>query len=126
MSRARFPSPQCQRALGALTYQASLQFRHGGHTIRQRAGTGGGKTPGPVPGIEVEQVDIPVIEGSVTHGNVSLGGAHHGGQPYNVKTDLSAVRTVQQALDSAENLAEMVAELTAPGGKTLSCDRDGE
>jgi hypothetical protein len=55
-----------------------------------------------------------------------LVGAHRGGQPHNVKTDLSAVRTVQQALDSAENLAEMVAELTAPGGKTLSCDRDGE
>jgi hypothetical protein len=55
-----------------------------------------------------------------------LVGAHHGGQPPHVKTDLSAVRTVQQALDSAENLAEMVAELTAPGGKTQSCDHDGE
>jgi hypothetical protein len=63
---------------------------------------------------------------AVTHEMFHLVGPHHGGQGSNVKTDLSAVRTTAQALDSAENLAELVAELTAPGGVTQSCDRDGE
>ena len=42
--------------------RVTSQTRHGfsHNPIRQRAGTGGGKTPGPVPGIEIEQVDIPV------------------------------------------------------------------
>lgn len=101
---------------------------------------------------EVKRVDQPFhaqVDGDVEHG-IELGrdffgadgrncrrdvitheffhflGVHHGGGALNGPTIRSAIVTPAQALDSADNLAQLVAELTTPTGNTDACARAGE
>jgi hypothetical protein len=62
----------------------------------------------------------------VTHELFHLLGVGHGGQPLNGPTIRRLITTPAQALDSADNLAQLVAELETPGGRTDACVRAGE
>jgi hypothetical protein len=62
----------------------------------------------------------------VTHELFHLLGVGHGGQPLNGPTVRSLITTTAQALDSADNLAQLVAELETPGGRTDACVRARE
>ena len=50
----------------------------------------------------------------------------HGGGAGMEPTPRDRITTTRQALDSADNLAQMIAELVTPGGKTDACARRGE
>lgn len=62
----------------------------------------------------------------VTHEFFHMIGVTHGGGSLNGPTIRSAITTPAQALDSADNLAQLVAELETFGGKTDACARAGE
>jgi peptidoglycan hydrolase-like protein with peptidoglycan-binding domain len=62
----------------------------------------------------------------VTHEIFHFLDVHHGGGALNGPTIRSAITTPAQALDSADNLAQLVAEIVTPGGKTDACARVGE
>jgi Putative peptidoglycan binding domain len=62
----------------------------------------------------------------VTHELFHLLGVGHGGQPLNGPTIRSLITTTAQALNSADNLAQLVAQLETPGGKTDACVRAKE
>jgi peptidoglycan hydrolase-like protein with peptidoglycan-binding domain len=62
----------------------------------------------------------------ITHEFLHFVGAHHGGGPLGGATIRHNIVTTEHALDSADNLAQMVAEITTPGGKTDACARAGE
>ncbi|MEP7111041.1 MAG: peptidoglycan-binding domain-containing protein [Ferruginibacter sp.] len=62
----------------------------------------------------------------VTHEFFHMVGVAHGGGGLNDPTIRSAITTPAQALNSADNLAQLVAELETPGGKTDACARGGE
>jgi hypothetical protein len=53
-------------------------------------------------------------------------GVNHGGGGLQDPTNRSAITTTAQALDSADNLAQLVAELETPGGRTDACARAHE
>jgi hypothetical protein len=58
----------------------------------------------------------------ITHESLHLLGVNHGGQPLNKADDPRLVKTTAQALDDANSLAQLVAQLTTPGGKTGACE----
>ncbi len=60
----------------------------------------------------------------VTHELFHLVGVNHGGGALNTETHRELITTPDQALDSADNLAQMAAELA--GSKTDACTRRGE
>lgn len=62
----------------------------------------------------------------VTHEFFHMIGVTHGGGTLLGPTIRSAITTPAQALDSADNLAQLVAELTTPRGRTDACTRAGE
>jgi len=62
----------------------------------------------------------------ITHEFLHFLGVHHGGGPLNGPTIRHNIRTTVQALDSADNLAQLVAEITTPNGRTDACARQGE
>lgn len=62
----------------------------------------------------------------VTHEFFHMIGVTHGGGSLLGPTIRSAITTPAQALDSADNLAQLVAELETPGGKTDACARPRE
>jgi hypothetical protein len=62
----------------------------------------------------------------ITHEFFHFLGVAHGGGPLVGQTIRSAITTPAQALDSADNLAQLVAELTTPSGNTDACVRPGE
>ena len=62
----------------------------------------------------------------VTHEFFHLVGVLHGGQALNVGTVRSLIKTTAQALNSADNLSQLVAELETPGGRTDACLRQNE
>lgn len=62
----------------------------------------------------------------VTHEFFHFLGVRHGGGPLRGPTIRSAITTPVQALDSADNLAQLVAEVATPSGKTDACARAGE
>jgi hypothetical protein len=62
----------------------------------------------------------------VTHELFHLLGVGHGGQPLDGPTIRKLITTTAQALNSADNLAQLVAELETPGGRTDACVRAGE
>ncbi|NJN46969.1 MAG: peptidoglycan-binding protein [Candidatus Competibacteraceae bacterium] len=62
----------------------------------------------------------------ITHEFFHFLGVHHGGGALGGPTIRSAITTPAQALDSADNLAQLVAELTTPSGNTDACARPGE
>ena len=62
----------------------------------------------------------------VTHEFFHLIGINHGGGSLTDATVRSAITTTAQALNSADNLAQLVAELETPGGKTDACTRARE
>jgi hypothetical protein len=62
----------------------------------------------------------------ITHEFLHFVGVHHGGGPTDSATIRHNIRTTSQALDSADNLAQLVAEITTPGGRTDACARAGE
>jgi hypothetical protein len=62
----------------------------------------------------------------VTHEFFHLVGLGHGGQPLGGGTNRKLITTTAQALDSADNLAQLVAELETPGGRIDACVRAGE
>ncbi len=49
----------------------------------------------------------------ITHEFFHLIGVNHGGQPLNGGTDRALITTPAQALDSADNLAQLVAAIAA-------------
>lgn len=62
----------------------------------------------------------------VTHEFFHFVNVHHGGGALDGPTIRSAITTTKQALDSADNLAQFIAEVVTPGGKTDACARAGE
>jgi peptidoglycan hydrolase-like protein with peptidoglycan-binding domain len=62
----------------------------------------------------------------VTHEFFHMIGITHGGGSLMGPTIRSAITTPAKALDSADNLAQLVAELETPGGKTDACARARE
>jgi hypothetical protein len=62
----------------------------------------------------------------VTHECFHMLGVHHGGQPLAGPDDPSKITTTAQALDDANSLAQLVAQLTTPHGRTGACERDHE
>jgi peptidoglycan hydrolase-like protein with peptidoglycan-binding domain len=62
----------------------------------------------------------------ITHEFFHFLGVKHGGGSLGGPTVRSAITTPQQALNSADNLAQLVAELTTPSGKTDACARANE
>jgi hypothetical protein len=62
----------------------------------------------------------------ITHEFFHFLGVKHGGGALMGPTIRSAITTPAQALDSADNLAQLVAELTTPSGNTDACARAGE
>ena len=62
----------------------------------------------------------------ITHEFLHFVGLHHGGGPLGGATIRHDILTTAQALDSADNLAQLVAEITTPGGRTDACARAGE
>jgi hypothetical protein len=62
----------------------------------------------------------------VTHEFFHFLGVKHGASPLNAATNRAAVTTPALALDSADNLAQLVAEITTNGGKTDACAWAGE
>jgi hypothetical protein len=62
----------------------------------------------------------------VTHECFHMLGVHHGGQPLIGPDDPSKITTTTQALDDANSLAQLVAQLTTPHGRTGACERDHE
>ena len=62
----------------------------------------------------------------VTHEFFHMLGVHHGGGALNGPTNRGAITNPEQSLDSADNLAQLVAQLTTAGGKTDACARSGE
>lgn len=62
----------------------------------------------------------------MTHEFFHFLGINHGGGAPDAPTPRAQITTSAQALDSADNLAQMIAELTTPGGKTDACARRSE
>jgi hypothetical protein len=62
----------------------------------------------------------------ITHEFFHMLGVHHGGGPSNAATNRSAITTSAQALDSADNLAQLAAQLTTRNGVTDACTRSHE
>jgi peptidoglycan hydrolase-like protein with peptidoglycan-binding domain len=62
----------------------------------------------------------------ITHELFHFLGVHHGGGALNGPTIRSAITTPAQALDSADNISQLVAEIVTPGGRTDACARAGE
>jgi len=62
----------------------------------------------------------------ITHEFFHFLGIDHGGGPPDAPTPRDQIRTSRQALDSADNLAQLVAELVTPGAKTDACARENE
>ena len=62
----------------------------------------------------------------ITHEFLHFVGLHHGGGPLGGATIRHNILTTAQALDSADNLAQLVAEITTPNGRTDACARPGE
>jgi len=62
----------------------------------------------------------------VTHEFFHMVGVHHGGGPSDGSTNRKNIKTPAQALDSADNLAQLVAQLTTHGGRTDACTRKHE
>lgn len=59
----------------------------------------------------------------ITHEFFHFLGVNHGGGPPDKPTPRDKITTPAQALDSADNLAQLVAEIVTPGGKTDACAR---
>ena len=62
----------------------------------------------------------------ITHECLHFLGVHHGGQPLDGPDDPRLIKTSAQALDDANSLAQLVAQLTTRGGKTGACERPHE
>lgn len=62
----------------------------------------------------------------ITHEFFHFLGVKHGGGSLGGPTIREAITTPSQSLNSADNLAQLVAELTTPSGKTDACARPGE
>lgn len=62
----------------------------------------------------------------LTHEYFHFLGVKHGGTPLNEGTNRALVTTPALALDSADNLAQLVAEIATVGGKTDACAFAGE
>src|SRR5262245_46179651 len=62
----------------------------------------------------------------VTHEFFHMVGVKHGGGALNGPTIRTAITTPAQALDSADNLAQLVAQLETRGGRTDACARRKE
>lgn len=62
----------------------------------------------------------------ISHEFFHMLGVHHGGGALNGATIRSAITTPAQALDSADNLAQLAAQLTTPKGFTDACTRPHE
>jgi hypothetical protein len=62
----------------------------------------------------------------ITHEFLHLVGVHHGGGGSMDATPRSVILTPAQALDSADNLAQLVAEVTTHNERTDACARAGE
>jgi hypothetical protein len=62
----------------------------------------------------------------MTHEFFHFVGLHHGGGALQGPTIRMNIKTTAQALDSADNLAQLVAEITTPGGKVDACARLNE
>ena len=62
----------------------------------------------------------------ITHEFLHFVGVDHGGGPLGGPTIRHNILTTMQALDSADNLAQLVAEITTPNGRTDACARRGE
>jgi hypothetical protein len=62
----------------------------------------------------------------ITHEFFHFLGVKHGGSSLDGPTIRGNIKTTAQALDSADNLAQLVAEIVTPGGKTDACARAGE
>jgi hypothetical protein len=61
----------------------------------------------------------------ITHEFLHFVGVHHGGGPLGGPTIRHNILTMVQALDSADKLAQLVAEITTPNGRTDACARPG-
>jgi hypothetical protein len=62
----------------------------------------------------------------ITHEFFHFCGVHHGGGPLQGATIRMNIKTTAQAFDSADNLAQLVAEITTVGNKTDACARTNE
>jgi hypothetical protein len=62
----------------------------------------------------------------MTHEFFHFVGVHHGGGPLQGATIRRNITTPAQALDSADNLAQLMAEITTLGGRTDACARPNE
>ncbi|MGH7843391.1 MAG: hypothetical protein ACREQT_17970 [Candidatus Binataceae bacterium] len=62
----------------------------------------------------------------ITHEFFHILGVHHGGGALDGPTIREKITTIDQALDSADNLAQLVARLTTLGGRTDACTRPNE
>ena len=62
----------------------------------------------------------------ITHEFVHFLGVRHGGGALDAPTPRDRITTPNQALDSADNLAQLVAEITTLGAKTDACARANE
>lgn len=62
----------------------------------------------------------------ITHEFFHFLGVKHGGGTLNGPTIRGNIKTPSQALDSADNLAQVVGEIATLGGKTDACARTGE
>jgi len=62
----------------------------------------------------------------ITHEFFHMLGVHHGGGAVDGSTIRQNIKTPSQALDSADNLAQLVAQLTTHAGRTDACTRPHE
>ncbi|MGA2410559.1 MAG: hypothetical protein ABSG46_09260 [Candidatus Binataceae bacterium] len=136
--------PDINSAIGLMNQNLALKtsagndppLRHGGPivvlgsltpTTHYHANTPGGPDRGTNFGDDFFAKDGPHCQRDVvTHEFFHMLGVHHGGGALNGPTVRAAISNPAQALDSADNLAQLVAELTTPGGKTDACARAGE
>ena len=109
-------------AVGVLDSQGNVV-----HTTKYHAHTPGGPDTGMECGDDFFDVDGPRCRRDVvTHEFFHMLGIHHGGGATNGPTIRANIKTSVQALDSADNLAQLVAQLTTMGGRTDACTRKHE
>jgi len=120
-------------AVGLLQRSVAVRTSKGADPEMRRTGTSdhaqtfGNPDLGVHCGIPFFTVDGPNCRRDViTHEFLHFVGLHHGGGPLSGATIRHNILTTVQALDSADNLAQLVAEITTPNGTTDACARRGE
>ncbi len=110
-----------------LAHGGAITLQGGVVTSNYHANTPGGPDRGTDCGDTFFNDDGPNCRRDViSHEFFHMLGVHHGGGALNGATIRSAITTPAQALDSADNLAQLAAQLTTPKGVTDACTRPGE